>query len=322
MKTHTAIAVAGAFIATASTVSANSIFEALVPDKPANGAFEDVVRPMTNTTLFDLALPTTNVRPIFIHHNLPDRVSVGPGGAATLPMGGDVQIYALQFEIALSERLSIVATKDGYVDINPGDTSIWSAQSGFANIGAGLKYAFIYDPANEFVLSGSATFELPTGNDDVFQGQGDGVLNLIVSGLKIWDDFQLASGAGLRLAMDDTQSTSSFVSGHASYKVHDWFIPLVELNWHHVLEPGNGTAAFNSQAGGAVPGAAAFEGSDLLNFGAQHAGSNRDLVTAAVGFRSQLTDSMEVGAAYEIPLTNEQDGIIEDRFTLDLIYRF
>lgn len=322
MKTQTTIAVAGALIATASTVAANDFFQMLVPEKPANGAFEDAVRPMTNTTLFDLALPTTNLRPIFMHHTLPDQVSVGPGGAGRLPMGGDVQIYALQFEIALSERLSIVATKDGYVDINPGDTAIWSEQSGFANIGAGLKYAFIYDPENEFVLSGSATFELPTGNDDVFQGQGDGVLNLIVSGLKIWDDFQLAGGAGLRLAMDDTQSTSSFVSAHASYKVHDWFIPLVELNWHHVLEPGNGTAAFNSQAGGGVPGAAAFEGSDLLNFGSANAGSNRDLVTAAVGFRSQITDAIQVGAAYEVPLTDEEDSIIENRLTLDLIYRF
>lgn len=322
MKTQTTIAVAGALIATASTVAANDFFQMLVPEKPANGAFEDAVRPMTNTTLFDLALPTTNLRPIFMHHTLPDQVSVGPGGAGRLPMGGDVQIYALQFEIALSERLSIVATKDGYVDINPGDTAIWSEQSGFANIGAGLKYAFIYDPENEFVLSGSATFELPTGNDDVFQGQGDGVLNLIVSGLKIWDDFQLAGGAGLRLAMDDTQATSSFVSAHASYKVHDWFIPLVELNWHHVLEPGNGTAAFNSQAGGGVPGAAAFEGSDLLNFGSANAGSNRDLVTAAVGFRSQITDAIQVGAAYEVPLTDEEDSIIENRLTLDLIYRF
>lgn len=322
MKVTNTIAVAGALVATASTASAYDFLQKLVPEKPANGAFEDVVRPMTNTTLFDLALPTTNIRPIFIHHNLPDRVSVGPGGAATLPMGGDVQVYALQFEVALSERLSIVATKDGFVDINPGNTAIWSEESGFANLGGGLKYAFIYDPENEFVLSGSATIELPTGNDDVFQGQGDGVVNLIASGVKIWDDFQLAGGAGVRLALDNTQSTSSFVSAHASYKVHDWFIPLVELNWHHVLEPGNGTAAFNSQAGGAVPAAAAFEGSDLLNFGAANSGSNRDLVTAAVGFRSQITDKIEVGAAYEIPLTEEQDSIIESRLTLDLIYRF
>jgi hypothetical protein len=320
MKTKVQAAIALSVLTSVTSASTGDFLKSLATPKPANGAFEDVVRPMTNTTLFDLALPTTNVRPIFMHHALPGRVSTAGGG--TLPMGGDVQIYALQFEIALSERLSIVATKDGYVDVNPGNTAIWSEQSGFANIGGGLKYAFIYDPANEFVLSGSATYELPTGNDDVFQGQGNGVLNLILSGLKMKDDWQFAGGAGVRLAMDDTQSTSSFVSAHASYKVHDWFTPLVELNWHHVLEPGNGTAAFNSQAGGGVPAAAAFEGSDLLNFGAAGSGENRDLVTAAVGFRSQLSESIDIGAAYEIPLTNAQDSIIDSRLTLDLIYRF
>lgn len=237
-------------------------------------------------------------------------------------MGGDFQVYALQLEYALGDRLSIVATKDGYVDFNPEETALWSAQEGFANIGAGLKYAFIFDPASEFVLSGTATYEFPTGNDDVFQGEGEGTVNLIVSALKMWDDLQLAGGAGLRLPVDGEQSTSSFVSAHTSFEVTSWFIPLVELNWHHVLTPGDGNAAFNSQAGGAVPVVAQFEGSDLLNFGSANSGTNRDLVTAALGFRSRLTPGLDLGAAYEIPLTNEEDGIIEDRVTIDLVWRF
>lgn len=280
MKVKTSTAIAGVLFSFATTSFAGTPFTLAPADQDAGGAFDTVRRPITNPTLFDLALPTTNIHPIFMHHNLPSTVNTTLGN---LPMGGDVQIYALQFEFALNERLSLVATKDGFVDINAGNAALWANDSGFANLGAGLKYAFIYDPVNEFVLSGSAVLELPTGNDDVFQGQGDGMVNLIISGLKMWDDFQLAGAAGARVAVSDEQSSSSFVSAHASYEVTPWFIPLVELNWHHVLTPGDGSRAFNSQAGGAVPAVATFEGSDLLNFGAANAGSNRDLVTAAVG---------------------------------------
>lgn len=288
------------------------------PETGGSDPFATVRRPISNPTLFDLALPTTNVHPIFMYHNLPSTVDTTLGNLA---MGGDVQIYALQFEYAFTERLSLVATKDGFVDINAGNTALWSDQSGFANLGAGLKYAFIYDPVNEFVLSGTAVVELPTGNDDVFQGQGDGMVNLIVSGLKMWDDLQWAGAAGARIAIGDEQSSSTFVSSHVSYEVTPWFIPLAEINWHHVIDAGNGTGAFNSQAGGAVPAVAKFEGHELLNFGAANSDGS-DLVTMALGFRSRVADGVTLGAAYEFPLTDEDRGIIEDRFTLDLVWRF
>ncbi len=96
----------------------------------------------------------------------------------------------------------------------------------------------------------------------------------------------------------------------------------MELNWHHVISPGDENPAFNSQAGGLVPVVATFEGSDLLNFGAANSDDNRDLVTAAFGFRSRLSDRIDLGVAYEIPLTAEDVGIIEDRLTLDLVWKF
>ncbi len=282
--------------------------------------FETARRPISNPTLFDLALPTTNIHPIFMYHRLPNTVATTISPA--LAMGGDVEVYALQFEVALSERLSIVATKDGYVRIDPDTTPLWSDESGFANLAGGLKYAFIYDPANEFVVSGTLTVEIPTGNHDVFQGEGELSTNLIVSALKMWDDFQLAGGAGVHLPFDGQLSTTSFMSAHASYEVVPWFIPLVEVNWHHVLDAGNGRFNYFSQAGGAVPAVAQFEGMDLLNFGASNASANRDFVTAAVGFRSRIVDGVDVGVAYEMPLTDQNEGVMKDRFTVDLVWRF
>lgn len=306
--------------ACAATALAGTVAMEPAVMETTTGGFENARRPITNPTLFDLAVPTTNIHPIFLYHNLPSSASII--GGRTVPMGGHVEVYALQFEIALSERLSLVATKDGYVRFKPDTPGLWTTQSGFANIAAGLKYAFIYDPANCFALSGTATYEFPLGNHDVFQGEGNGVLNLIVSTVKMWDEFQLAGGAGLRLPFDGQQSTNSFISAHASYEVVPWFIPLVELNWHHVLSAGNGRPNFFTQAGGAVPAVATFEGNDLLNFGTANATENRDLVTAAIGFRSRITSDIDLGFAYEIPLTDEEDGIIDDRFTVDLVWRF
>ena len=90
------LTVAALVAALATTASASLI--SVEPGGPVmdTGGFATARRPISNPTLFDLALPTTNVHPIFLHHNLPERVAV-PGG--TVPMGGNVQVYALQFEI-------------------------------------------------------------------------------------------------------------------------------------------------------------------------------------------------------------------------------
>lgn len=306
-------------VASTCTVSLAGEIVNMPPPKPESGGdwLMDLRRPMTNPTLFDLAVPSTNIRPIFAYHALPDFVNTTAGN---LPVGGDVQVYALQFEYALSDRLSIVATKDGYIDFNPDATL--SSESGFANLGGGLKYAFLLDPEAGHALSGSMTFEFPTGNSDVFQGAGDGAVNLILSGVKTIDQWQFAGGAGVTIPFSDQQATSSFLSTHVSYEVTPWFIPLVELNWFSVLDAGDGRRAFNSQAGGAVPVIAEFEGFDFFNIGAGNAEENRHLVTAAVGFRSQITDSIQTGVAYEIPLTSEENSVIESRLTLDLVWRF
>lgn len=279
--------------------------------------FADARRPISNPTLFDLALPTTNIHPIFLHHRLPGSLNTQAG---QLGVGGDVQLYALQFEIALNERLSIVATKDGYVDFNA--NGALKDESGFANLGAGLKYAFLYDPANRTVASATATVELPTGNSDVLQGEGDGLINLILSGVKLKEDWQFAGAAGLQLPFGGEQSTQGWMSAHASYEVCDLFIPLVELNWYHVLDPGDGRGNFAGQALGGVPGIVRFEGGDLFNLGGVNSNQSRDQATVAFGFRSQLSESVDVGCAYEIPLTPDDDSVIKDRVTLDLIWKF
>jgi hypothetical protein len=310
----------GTFGILSSVVLAGSTVVDNKPVATADG-FAQARRPISNPTLFDLALPGTNVHPIFMYHGLPSHVNtIDAVNGGSVPVGGDVELYALQFEIALNDRLSIVATKDGYVDFNADETL--SDESGFANLGAGLKYAFILDEASGTALSGTMTFELPTGNSDVLQGEGDGAVNLILNGLKLIDDWQFAGSIGAQIPFSDEQSTMAFLSAHASYEVCQYFIPLVELNWFHVLDAGDGTGNYPSQVGGLVPAAVEFEGGDLFNLGAVNSTENRDFVTAALGFRARITDSVNIGSAYEIPLTNEEDSVMDERVTVDLIWNF
>lgn len=272
--------------------------------------FAQARRPISNPTYFDLALPITNIHPIVIYHGLPDQINAA---GTQVPLGGDVEVYALQFEIAVNDRLSIVASKDGYVDMNPDNTL--GDTEGFANLAAGVKYAFLLDPVSRTAVSGTLGFEVPTGNSDVFQGEGDGAINLTVSALKLLDDWQFAGSIGTQIPFSDQLSTELWMSGHVSYEVSRWFIPLVEVNWFHVLDAGDGSSSL-------VSSITEFEGGDFFNLGASNAAENRDFVSAAFGFRSRLCDSVDAGLAYEIPLTNQNNSLMEERVTLDLVWRF
>ena len=56
--------------------------------------FDRAIRPITNPTIFDLALPRTQLRPIVIHNNLPNRIDTT---LSNLELGGDFQVYATRF---------------------------------------------------------------------------------------------------------------------------------------------------------------------------------------------------------------------------------
>lgn len=175
--------------------------------------FARAIRPITNPTLFDLAIPRTQLHPIFIHQNLPSSINTTLG---RVPLDGDVQIYALQLEYALSDRFSLIAAKDGYIDFNPDD--VLSEETGFANLAAGFKWAFLYKPEERLALSFLTQIELPTGNSDVFQGTGDGALIPSMALLKLYDRFQFAETLGVHLPFDsDEESTTLFYSAHLSY---------------------------------------------------------------------------------------------------------
>jgi len=306
--------VIGAFAACLAPLSAGPT---LTPSAPMPGdILEEARRPITNPTLFDLPITRTQVRPIYVFHRLPDKINTVLGD---IPVGGDVSVYALQFEYAFNDEFSLIATKDGYIDINADNTL--SNESGWANLAAGLKWNF--HRRDNWATAASLVFEAPTGNRSVFQGEGDGTLIPSISSLWMPGKAQLNGTLGARLPFDnDTESTFLFASARIDYEVFENFFPMLELNWFHVLDQGDGGRRFNNQVDGFVPAVTRFEGGDIFNLGAANATDNRNFVSLGAGFRYRLLENLDLGFAYEMPLTNESDSLMKDRFTVDMVWRF
>ncbi len=287
-------------------------------EQKSESVFDKAIRPITSPTLFDLAVPRTQVNAIYINQVMPDNIELAGGGTA--PLGGDFNVYAVQFEYALNERTSIIATKDGYIDFNPDNTA--SSQSGFANLGAGIKRALIYDTKDQFILSGIVGAELPTGNSDVWQGEGMGAADLRLTALKLYDRLQLAGSASVHVPFDGAESLTGMFNLHASYEISPWFIPVIEMSWFRVINDGDGSFGFNDQGGSLVPQNAAFEAGDLVNWGTANGEDNPDIVNLALGFRSRLSDNSTFGVAYEFPLTDDEATLLSERVTASLTYTF
>lgn len=322
MKPHRALltlALTAALLATSPLAGGddgkNPIGKAVIEEDP----WARAIRPITNPTLFDLAIPRTQLHPIFIYNAMPGLVDTTLG---SVPLDGDYQVYALQFEYALTDRLSLNATKDGYLVFDPDATL--SNDEGFANVALGPKYAWLLQPEKGLASNVQFLYEIPMGNTGVWQGEGDGVFIPSISTLKLAGPLQFANQFGFKLPVDgDAESTLFYTSAHLSYEVSEWFRPLVEVNWFHVIDPSDGAPRFGSQLGGALPSIVAFEGGDLVNWGAANAGLNENFVTGAVGFRVTPPGTpYEFGFAWETPLTDREAGLIDHRFTVDMVIKF
>lgn len=256
---------------------------------------EHAISPVANPLFFESPLIQSEVRPIFIYHKIDDSF-----------IGGYARVYAAQIRYAVNDRLAIIATKDGFIQLRPKVSSLRA--DGWADIGAGIKYALVDNQDDQFVLTPGLKYELPTGNKRVFQANGDGEFNLFVSSMKGWGDFHLTGSVGGRLPVDmDEETASVHYSLQADYYTCKWFIPFAVVNGFTVASEGKGPA-FN------------VEGYDIINFGSSNA---RGFTQVAVGggFRSRLLKNLDVGFAYEHGVTSPR-GLFDDRFTVDAILHF
>lgn len=260
---------------------------------------DDIATPISNPVNFEDPRIESNIRPIAIYHKLDNKF---------ITQGGNVKIFALQARYAVTDRLALIATKDGYVHLQP--DAVLNDESGLANVGGGLKYAFYKDESS--IFSGGLRYEAPIGAKRVLQGQGSGSFNPFVSGAVALGSertpLNLVAGTGFRLAVEESDSSFYDADLHLDTKL-GWFSPIAEVNYVHVID-----------AGDRLP--IADEGQDFFNFGAANA-DGKSMLTGAIGGRVALDKDTSWGTAYQFPLDRSSGSYVTDwRVTTDLIFSF
>lgn len=284
--------------------------------------FDRFIMPVSNPVYLGDARNITMLRPIYMYHNLSHKVETGLG---KLPMDGHAQILAVQASYAFNERFSFVAVKDGYAYCDPDDTM--NNHTGWADLAAGFQYSFYYKPEKDYIISARLVYELASGSDDVYQGNGDGNIAPALLFLKGFGDLQFSGTLGLVIPVDmDEENTLFYDAWHLSYAVTSWFHPLIELNHFYVIDsgdrkaPSSGVGALGtSKEDDLVAGNAEFNGCDLINLGGQYNDKNRNLVTLALGSRFRVTEWLDFGMAYEFSLTDKEKSMFDDRYTIDAV---
>ncbi|MEZ4752864.1 MAG: hypothetical protein R3A13_00930 [Bdellovibrionota bacterium] len=263
---------------------------------------DQMISPVSNPVNFEDPRINSEFRFIFKHHEFDDKF---------VTAGGDLQLYALQLRYAINEDWAFIATKDGYIDFNP---EALPNDSGWANVEPGVKYAFYKDAEAGNIASAILRYEIPLGDQEVFQGRGDGVLHPSISAaFALGADTNFMTASGLRIPMDDDDSMLWDLDLHLDHQIplggEMSLYPLIEVNMVHV-----------ANAGKRLP--IADEGADVINFGSTESGG-KTLVTGAVGTRLRVNDSVDVGVAYQIPLTSGEGSYLFDwRLTADVIVSF
>ncbi len=258
--------------------------------------FEHFYDPVGQPLYFETPFINTNVRILYIHHNFPKKGQI---------QGGDLHVAAAEARLALTDRLGFIATKDGYSWLN---TGILPDDGGWNDISVGLKYALIADRENDLVLTTGFRWEWSNGDGEVLQGNSQELSPFIVCA-KGFGDLHLMANANLRFPTSDNQGNRiASWDLHVDYDLSSiglkGFAPIVELHGLHYLSDG-----------GRLP--VNFGGMDYDNFGSTDvAGST--VIWFGVGGRLKLTPQVSIGSTFELPLTNRNADILDNRVTVDI----
>jgi hypothetical protein len=268
--------------------------------------FDGFISPVTNPFLFEDPRSLTEARPIFMYQKIP--------AAQPNFQGGNIWFFGTQARLAVTDRLSFVFHKVGGISINPSSGSIYNGSTGFAELWLGPKYTFWRGQESCSLMAGGLQFQIPIGSAPAFQDTGSlSVVPYLTYAQNFFRDFRFGSfntmiGTGYAFSLNDQRSDYYYLSAHLDIDVLNKhkFYPLVEANW--LIYTTNGQAR-------PISG----EGRDLFNFGGQ--AKSTGMLSLAFGARYKITESAQIGAAFEFPLAGPKD-IFQYRATIDFILRY
>ena len=245
------------------------------------------------------------MRPLYLYQKVP--------AGQTNFGGGSVWFAGGQVRVALSERFSVVLNKVGVASVKPEGVTPFETGTGLAELWVGPKYTFLRDEEFGTVAAAGATFQIPAGAEKAFQDTGSLSVVPYLSLAQQLTKTRLGTLNGLAnagYAFSINKDRSDYLSANAHLDLDvlnaHRFYPLAELTFTQVTSNGRERPYI------------AGEGRDLINFGGTGKGGQ---LTGAVGGRVKLTKSLDVGAAFELPLAGHKD-FLGHRFTVDLIWRY
>lgn len=317
--------VLGAALAAAAASAAEDCGK-LLPDLSCDrsGRFDGFEMPIVQPYLFEDPFITTGAYPYYAWHQFPKNSPLE---------GGEAHLAAVQLRVAVTDRLAIIATKDGYMWKNPGNPLIKDTH-GFMDLGFGLKYAIYQDRDAGRIVSVALKYQAASGAKDSFQDHGDGELMPSITAAAKLGELALVGDLGGIWALDDRQSSSFYYHLYAGYPIADLVTPFVQFSGMHWIDSGDGSRPIElSNAGqallgpqfvpiGAIEGLYGqfFEGADVANLGSVGV-DGLDTVTFAVGAHFRLADHVTISAAYERPITDHK-SITRQRITTNVALEF
>lgn len=291
--------------AQASTAATYAVSNARWHDDPPFGSagflrglrgFEHFYEPVGQPLYFESPFNDTGLRFLFLHHEFDN---------ASQLQGGDLDVFAVQARVALTERLAFIATKDGYSML---DAGLLPKDEGWNDIAIGLKYAVIVDRDQDMVVTPGFRWEWSHGDKEVLQGNGQ-EFSPFISAAKGFDQLHTIANVTYRKPESDNNGNQVLQWDlHADYEVANGLAPLVELHGLHYLTDGNRLPL-------------SVGGLDYANLGSSDV-AGTSVVWLGVGARMKFNPHTAFGATYEFALTDPEDDIMDTRITLDFILKW
>jgi hypothetical protein len=284
-----------------------------------SGRFAGFEKPIVAPYLFEDPFVTTNAVPYFLWHDFPEHSAFD---------GGSLYAAAVQLRVALTDRVALIANKDGYVWNRNGNPLLEDSQ-GFMNLAAGVKVALWQDRDAGRIVSAVLRVEAPTGSSDAYQGHGSGMAVPSLTAAFRTGVVRWIGDLGAQIPFDGRELSSSiFYHLYAGLDVSPRVQPFVQISGLRWLESGNGSLPIRLKSGGTLTldevqsalGTGPFEGADVANLGSEQV-DNLDLITGAAGVHVPLGEHITFSIAYERPLT-EPKGIFHQRITSAIVFEF
>lgn len=254
--------------------------------------FEHFYDPIGQPIYFETPMNNTSARLLFLHHEFAENSTL---------QGGELNVLAAQARIAITERLGLIATKDGHSWL---DADLLPQEDGWNDIALGLKYVIYADKKCDLLITPGIRYQFANGDGEILQGNSQ-EFSPFVSFAKGFGDLHFIGNLTGRIPLDHDKGNYVFQWDlHADYEILPGIAPTIELHGLHYLDDGTNLPLDVGGLDYANLGSSNVEGSAVVWMGA--------------GARFKLTPNLSVGATYEFALTNRNADIMDNRVTVDL----